>query len=68
MQPVIEVEIKRDRHVDLGMSMISALNADSNEHCLRVNSLRMRPNKTPGPAQEAGVQTGETLCCRQTEN
>merc|ERR1719174_2511407 len=62
VKPLLEVELFRDRHVGLGMSMTSTTYGHHDEYtCLAVNALRDRPDGSPGPAHEAGVLVGDLV-------
>ena len=61
-QPITEYEIFRDPDVGLGMSMVATTYGRNNEHhCLKVNAFRSRPDGSPGPAEEVGVQLGDRV-------
>merc|ERR1711937_888970 len=57
--PLVQIDIARDRHVGLGMSMVGSTH--NGHDCLVVNALRSRPDGSPGPAEEADVQIGDIL-------
>ena len=61
-QPLLEVEIVKDHHVGLGMSMIASTHGPNDDQDrLVVNALRSRPDGSKGPAQEVGVKIGDLL-------